>query len=175
MHEPTTIAPQAPGTGSQSGRQFGPGAGLPAGRMGGNLIAPGMIIDPASDWPLSAQLAQLLRGLIRSGQLTAGDRVPSEHELADQHSVSRDTAQRALALLACEGLITRRRGVGSIVAVADRLTEVRAAPGARISARLATAAERVAARAGSWVPVLAIAEPGRPERLYPADRVVIAP
>ena len=41
MHEPTTIAPQAPGTGSQSGRQFGPGAGLPAGRMGGNLIAPG--------------------------------------------------------------------------------------------------------------------------------------
>ncbi|MGO8726648.1 MAG: GntR family transcriptional regulator [Streptosporangiaceae bacterium] len=143
--------------------------------MGGNLIAPGMIIDPASDWPLSAQLAQLLRGLIRSGQLTAGDRVPSEHELADQHSVSRDTAQRALALLACEGLITRRRGVGSIVAVADRLTEVRAAPGARISARLATAAERVAARAGSWVPVLAIAEPGRPERLYPADRVVIAP
>jgi GntR family transcriptional regulator len=76
-------------------------------------------------------------------------------------------------MLAEEGLITRRRGVGSIVATVEPLTEVRAAPGARISARLPTAAERDAANAGMWVPMLAVAEPGWPEQLYPADRVVV--
>jgi len=53
------------------------------------------------------------------------------------------------------------------------VTEVRARPGARISARLPTEAERDAARAGMWVPLLAVAEPGWPEQLYPADRVVV--
>ena len=76
-------------------------------------------------------------------------------------------------MLADEGLITRRRGVGSIVADAQPVTEVRARPGARISARLPTAAEREAARAGHWVPLLAVSEPGWPEQLYPADRVVV--
>lgn len=132
-----------------------------------------MKVDPASVWPLSAQLAQLLREQIRSGQLGPGDRVPSEPQLARKYSVSRDTAQRALSMLADEGLITRRRGVGSIVADVQPVTEVRARPGARISARLPTAAEREAARAGTWVPLLAVAEPGWPEQLYPADRVVV--
>ena len=132
-----------------------------------------MTVDPRSQWPLSAQLAQLLRKLIRTGQLGPGARVPSEPELADEHGVSRDTAQRALTMLAEEGLITRRRGVGSTVADTQVLAEIRPAPGARISARLPTAAEREAAQAGAWVPVLAISEPGRPEQLYAADRVVI--
>jgi DNA-binding transcriptional regulator YhcF (GntR family) len=143
------------------------------GSPGEVLYAPAMEIDPASGWPLSAQLAQLLRELIRSGQLAPGDRVPSEPQLARDHAVSRDTAQRALAMLAEEGLITRRRGVGSIVAPVEPVTEIRAAPGARISARLPTAAERDAVQAGMWVPLLAVAEPGWPEQLYPADRVVV--
>lgn len=146
---------------------------MSASSAGEVLYAPGMKIDPASGWPLSAQLAQLLRELIRSGQLAPGDRVPSEPQLARDYAVSRDTAQRALAMLAEEGLITRRRGVGSIVSIVEPLIEVRAAPGARISARLPTAAERHAAKAGMWVPMLAVAEPGWPEQLYPADRVVV--
>lgn len=132
-----------------------------------------MNVDPASGWPLSAQLAQQLRRLIRSGELATGDRVPSEPQLARQYEVSRDTAQRALAMLAHEGLITRRRGVGSIVAAVEPVTEVRVGQGARISARLPTAAERNAVQAGPWVPLLAVASPGWPERLYPADRVVV--
>jgi GntR family transcriptional regulator len=132
-----------------------------------------MAVEPASDWPLSAQLAQLLRKLIRSGRLAPGDRVSSEADLAREHEVSRDTAQRALAALAEEGLIIRRRGVQSVVAAAEPVREVRAAPGARITARLPTAAERDAAHAGRWVPLLAVATPGWPERLYPADGVVV--
>jgi len=78
--------------------------------------APRMDLDPGSRWPLSAQLAQLLRSEIRSGRLVVGDLLPSEHELAGEHGVSRETARRSLTMLADEGLITRRRGVGSIVA-----------------------------------------------------------
>jgi GntR family transcriptional regulator len=114
-----------------------------------------------------------LREQIRGGHLGTGDRVPSEPQLAQKYAVSRDTAQRALAMLADEGLIRRRRGVGSVVAAADPVTEVRARPGSRISARLPTAAEQQAAKAGTWVPLLAVEEPGWPVKLYPADRVVV--
>src|SRR5260221_13618078 len=76
-------------------------------------------------------------------------------------------------MLADEGLITLRRGVGSIVAIVEPVIEVRAVPGARISARLPTAAERDAIKAGMWVPMLAEAEPGWPEQLYPADRACV--
>jgi DNA-binding GntR family transcriptional regulator len=132
-----------------------------------------MAVEPASDWPLSAQLAQHLRVMIRSGQLAAGDRVPSEVDLAREHDVSRDTAQRALTVLAEEGLIVRRRGVGSVVAPTEPVREVRAGPGTQISARLPTPAEREAAQAGRWVPLLAVATPGWPEKLYPADEVIV--
>src|SRR5258708_37742527 len=127
-----------------------------------------MKVDPASGWPLSAQLAQALRELIRVGQLRPGDKVPSEPQLAREHQVSRDTAQRALAMLADEGLITRRRGGGSIVATpVAPVTEVRAAPAARISARLPTAAERHAMQAGKGGPVLAVAPPRVRAELLP--------
>src|SRR5258706_2217566 len=136
-----------------------------------------MKVDPASGWPLSAQLAQALRELIRVGQLRPGDKVPSEPQLAREHQVSRDTAQRALAMLADEGLITRRRGVGSIVATAVApVTEVRAAPGTRISARLPTAAERHAIQPGKRVSELAVTQPGRPAKDFsPATAVRVVP
>ena len=132
-----------------------------------------MTVDPASEWPLAAQLAQLLRDTIRTGGLVPGDRIPSENEIVDQHRVSRATANRALAVLADEGLITRRRGSGSLVASVGVISEVHPTPGTRVSARLPTPTERDAIGAGRWVPVLAITEPGSPERLFPADRVII--
>jgi DNA-binding GntR family transcriptional regulator len=132
-----------------------------------------MTVDPESEWPLAAQLAQLLRASIHASGLTPGDRIPSENELVAEHRVSRATANRALALLADEGLIIRRRGTGSIVLSVSMISEVHPEPGTQISARLPTTAERVGAGAGLWVPVLAVVEPGSPERLYPADRVII--
>ena len=132
-----------------------------------------MSIDAASGWPLSYQLAQLLRGQIRSGQLAAGDRIPTEQQLAREHDVSRETAQRALTVLAEEGLIVRRRGVGSQVVAVPPVQEIRAAKGARISARLPTAEEQRNAQTGLWIPLLAVNVPGWPEQLYPADRVVV--
>lgn len=133
-----------------------------------------MTVDPASEWPLIAQLAQVLRATIRAAELEPGDKIPSEHELVGQHRVSRATANRALTILADEGLIVaRRRGTGSVVTSAGLISEVQPTRGTRISARLPTTTERDAAGAGLWVPVLAIVEPGSPERLYPADRVIV--
>lgn len=77
--------------------------------------------------------------------------------------MSRGTAQRALAVLAEEGLIIRRRGVGTLVAETEPLREIQAQPGARITARLPTIAEREQAGAGRRVPLLAVATPGWPE------------
>lgn len=50
---------------------------------------------------------------IAAGEYEAGDRLPSEHELAERFSVSRQTARHALVLLEEEGLVTRTRGSGT--------------------------------------------------------------
>lgn len=58
-----------------------------------------------------AQLAEE----IRSGQRAPGERVETERELAQKHHVSRITSKRALNMLAEEGLVVRRRGLGTFV------------------------------------------------------------
>lgn len=52
---------------------------------------------------------------IRSGKRLPGDRVETERELAEKHKVSRITSKRALNLLEEEGLVVRRRGLGTFV------------------------------------------------------------
>ena len=52
---------------------------------------------------------------IESGGLRPGDAVPSERELARVHQVSLMTARHALASMEREGVVERRRGVGTFV------------------------------------------------------------
>src|SRR5579864_9356916 len=52
---------------------------------------------------------------IESGGLRPGDAVPSERELAKLHQVSLMTARHALASMEREGVVERRRGVGTLV------------------------------------------------------------
>lgn len=54
-----------------------------------------------------------LRGRIEQGR--EGDLLPPETELASQFSVSRMTARRAMENLAAEGLVQRRRGLGTFI------------------------------------------------------------
>ena len=56
-----------------------------------------------------------MRKTIESGVLRPGDAVPSERELAKIHAVSLMTARHALATLEREGIVERRRGVGTFV------------------------------------------------------------
>jgi GntR family transcriptional regulator len=53
---------------------------------------------------------------IEAGHLHPGDAVPSERDLAKMHQVSLMTARHALASLEREGIVERRRGIGTFVA-----------------------------------------------------------
>lgn len=54
--------------------------------------------------------------LIQEGQLSTGDRLPSEHALAQRFAVSRPVLRQALARLRAEGRVQARQGAGHFVA-----------------------------------------------------------
>ncbi|MEV7392704.1 GntR family transcriptional regulator [Streptomyces sp. NPDC091215] len=78
--------------------------------------AVGLLVDRASPRPLHQQLAEQLRHAIEHGRLAPGTRLISETELARQTGLSRITVRHAVASLTDEGLLVRRRGVGTYVA-----------------------------------------------------------
>ncbi len=71
------------------------------------------VLDRNADQPLWAQLEGDLRRRLEHGDFD--DRFPTDHELMRAYGVSRHTARHAIARLDADGLITRRRGVGSSV------------------------------------------------------------
>ena len=72
-------------------------------------------LNPEYPTPLYFQLFSLLKGMILEGTFAYGDSIPTEKDLAVAFNVSRITAKRSMDELANEGLIERRRGVGSHV------------------------------------------------------------
>jgi GntR family transcriptional regulator len=66
--------------------------------------------------PLYHQLEQELRARIHREEFKPGDALPTEERICSQYGVSRITVRRALDALIAEGLITKRRGVGTFVA-----------------------------------------------------------
>ncbi|PYT78423.1 MAG: hypothetical protein DMG40_20215 [Acidobacteria bacterium] len=66
--------------------------------------------------PAYQRIQSVIRKRIDSGQLQPGDAVPSERDLARTHHVSLMTARHALAFLEREGLVERRRSIGTFVA-----------------------------------------------------------
>src|SRR5215471_3501732 len=73
-------------------------------------------LTPSGPAPLYRQLSDVLREEIRRGVYGPLDRLPSEHELAREHAISRITARQALAELERAGLVFRLQGRGSFVA-----------------------------------------------------------
>lgn len=72
---------------------------------------------PQSDFtPIYARIEQHLRDEIASGRLQAGDRMPSEPQLARAFGTTRATVARALQQLVFEGAVLRRPGSGTFVA-----------------------------------------------------------
>lgn len=69
--------------------------------------------------PLYRTIAQHLRAAIARGVYAPGDRLPTEQDLTETYGVARHTAREALSVLLREGLITRRRGIGTIVVDPD--------------------------------------------------------
>ncbi|WP_117000585.1 GntR family transcriptional regulator [Desertimonas flava] len=74
-----------------------------------------MVLRRDSPVPLYHQVAEHLRELIGSGELATGTLLPNEIDLAQRFSLSRPTMRQALDELVRDGLISRRRGIGTIV------------------------------------------------------------
>jgi DNA-binding FadR family transcriptional regulator len=64
---------------------------------------------------LYRQIADQIRGLIRSGEFPAGSRLPPERDLARQLGVSRPSVREALIALEVEGMVEVRIGSGIYV------------------------------------------------------------
>src|ERR1700689_1290302 len=70
--------------------------------------------------PLFAQIAERLAEEIADGGPAGGERVPSMNELAPLSRISPTTAAKGLNLLADDGLLEKRRGIGMFVAPGAR-------------------------------------------------------
>jgi len=65
--------------------------------------------------PLYQKIYDDILDQVKSGKLKAGDKLPSEKELAEEYNVSRITSKKALDLLAQDIVIERIQGRGSFV------------------------------------------------------------
>ena len=70
--------------------------------------------------PLFVQVAERLAGEIADGGLAEGERVPSANELATFYRINPATAAKGINMLADDGLVEKRRGIGMFVAAGAR-------------------------------------------------------
>lgn len=74
--------------------------------------------------PLYERLVEHLRAYIVEAGLSAGDRLPSERELADKLGVSRASVRQAVVALEVQGIVEVRHGEGAFL----RMTHPRTVP-----------------------------------------------
>lgn len=74
------------------------------------------LIQPASVEPIYRQMMEQTRRMIASGQLAAGEAMPSVRDVAGHHAINPMTVSKAYSLLESEGLLERQRGKGMVVA-----------------------------------------------------------
>ena len=73
-------------------------------------------IDHKSPIPLHVQAEELLRNVVKDPQYANGKLLPNEIDLAKQLAISRTTLRQALNKLVYEGLLIRKKGIGTRVA-----------------------------------------------------------
>ncbi|MBT3359433.1 MAG: FadR family transcriptional regulator [Rhodospirillales bacterium] len=74
---------------------------------------------------LPTRVAELISTEISEGRLAPGDRLPTEHELAETCGVSRTVVREAIARLRSDGVIDTRQGVGAFVNEPSRRSTLR--------------------------------------------------
>lgn len=80
------------------------------------------ILKPLSRDTLTKQAADTLRRFILAETVKSGDALPSERELSETLSVSRNIVREALTVLVAEGLIVKKPGSGIFVTDFDPAT-----------------------------------------------------
>ncbi len=73
-------------------------------------------IDHQSPIPLYVQIEEQLREAIRSEEYREGKKLPNEVDLSKQLGISRNTLRQAINKMVFEGLLIRKKGVGTVVA-----------------------------------------------------------
>jgi DNA-binding GntR family transcriptional regulator len=76
-------------------------------------IRPRIEVDRSSPIPLYFQVAEQIAEAIRAGELSPGDQLDSEVQIAESLGLSRPTVRQAIGHLVDRGMIVRRRGVGT--------------------------------------------------------------
>ena len=71
--------------------------------------------EPAAHSQLTLQVVEHVRGLISSGQLRPGDRLPPERELARELKISRSSLRAGIGFLSAMGVLKSRHGAGTFV------------------------------------------------------------
>jgi DNA-binding GntR family transcriptional regulator len=79
------------------------------------MPAPPITIDRRSPIPLYFQISRQLEEAVDRGDLSPGERLPNEIELAESLAISRPTIRRALDELVEKGILVRKQGVGTHV------------------------------------------------------------
>jgi len=79
------------------------------------------LFEPAKPRRAFDEIVTQVREMLRTGELVAGDRLPTERALIEQFAVSRGTVREALRMLEIAGLVELRPGTagGAFVARAD--------------------------------------------------------
>jgi len=83
-----------------------------------------MKLNKDSFEPLYYQLKNILKSYIVEGKYKAGESFPSEWQLAQECSISRMTARRALSELVREGLLVRKHGKGTFVTSTTKIKKI---------------------------------------------------
>ena len=74
-----------------------------------------MISKQVKRYPLSKQVSDQLEKMIESGEYAVGEKIPTEIELMDIFSVSRNTLREAIHSLTSAGVLEVRQGDGTYV------------------------------------------------------------
>jgi len=73
------------------------------------------LINEDSGIPLYYQIKELIREKIDLGDWKSGDKIPNEIDLAKTFMVSRSTVRQAILELVNEGILSRKKGIGTFV------------------------------------------------------------
>ena len=79
-------------------------------------------IDPRSPTPLWDQIAARIRVAVASGELQAGEGLPSVRELARRLRINPATVSQAYKELAKEGFVEARHGAGTFILDVSQVT-----------------------------------------------------
>lgn len=82
-------------------------------------------LDHSSNIPLHQQAETLLRELIKEPEYQQGKLLPNEVDLAQKLNISRNTLRQAINRLTSEGLLVRKKSVGTSVAPAPVMSNAR--------------------------------------------------